>query len=505
MSFEDNSIVPLPTTLGTWRFYEPLLLLYSLKSVLPRDNSTHPSDLEGIADKDPREAFFCFVNKLSQVCDSEHGGKTVTAFGVLQTGSVEYRFASNDRDSQSLAEVRRYVMDLLETLGHAPDAAFQDSSQRAALTTRILGKILGFNRPRIEVYLGRLLRHFDFCIKGCHADGTTDVANRSNELLRAISLLYDDDRFRNFMRKKTREDREKPNDSPWSELYHSLGRLHSYSVATKVFLCARGRWPELFEAFDVNYIPSSKSSSHTPSVRRSAARMLERLTKDPDVLNAYYEEAERLQGLGLDKKIKENAKPRKFAPIIHAEVNLCDNILREERSPHGEGRVRFFNESVFGRYIGSSKPTCRLCDLYFHAPSGPNIEVRKSHQNLYYNWRAPDVYRQDGPAADQARKAILESMIASIKHQVMKTIVDRFTVGKRHDSNTTTSYPFSMTFYYGAESARARDGMSSIREAGGDSGNGERAVPSEVTVQAVDDLASTLGQIDIGSESGRSD
>lgn len=174
MSVEDNSIVPLPTTLGTWRFYEPLLLLYSLKSVLPRDNSTHPSDLEGITDKDPKEAFFCFVNKLSQICDSQHGGKTVTAFAVLQTGSVEYRFASNQRDSQSLDEVRRYVVDLLETLGHAPDAAFQDSSQRAALTAQILSKVLGFNRRRIGVYLHSLLKHLDFCIRGCHAEGTTD-------------------------------------------------------------------------------------------------------------------------------------------------------------------------------------------------------------------------------------------------------------------------------------------------------------------------------------------
>ncbi|GAB1318155.1 hypothetical protein MFIFM68171_08365 [Madurella fahalii] len=518
MAVEDSGIVPLPAPLGTWRFYEPLLLLYCLKSVLPMNNGTRPSDLEGIADKEPREAFFCFVNKLSQVCDSERGGGTITAFGVLQTGSIEYRFASNQRDSQSLDGVRRYVIDLLETLGQAPDATFRDANQRAALTAQILGKILGFNQQRIKIYLRCLLKHIDFCIDGCHAEGTTDFISRTIELLRAVKPLYDDDRSRDFMREKAREDREKAredredredreesNGNRWSELCHFLGRLHSYSVATKVFLCARGRWPELFEAFEVTYILSSKPNTQTPSVRRSAARMLERLTNDPEVLNAYYKEAERLQGLGLDKKIQEKVKPRNFAPIIHAEVNLCDDILREERNPHGEGRVRFFNESVFGRYIGSSKPTCRLCDLYFHAPSGPNIEVRKSHLNLYYNWRAPDVYRQDGAAAEQARKTILESMIASIKHQTMKTIVDRLAVGKRYDSNTTTSYPFSTRFYYGAGSARAPDGMSSIREVGGDSENGEGGSRSEVTAGVVDDLASTLGQVDLGSESGRPD
>lgn len=295
MTVQNSNIVPLPGSLARWRFYEPLIFLCCLRSILPMENSNKTSDLEGMADKEPKEAFFCFVNKLSQVCDSQRGGDTITAFAVLQTGSVEYRFASNRRDGESLAEVRRYVTDLLQTLGHAPETALKDKNQRAALTSQVLSKVLGFNRPRIEVYLRSLLKHLDFCIEGCEIEGTPDgksllileevssplttgslsflavatsqglkslegsaqrageknldqgecelylcqravlaamltvstVIDRSRDLLEAISQLYDDERFRDFMRQKTREDREETNESRWSELCHFLGRLRT--------------------------------------------------------------------------------------------------------------------------------------------------------------------------------------------------------------------------------------------------------------------------------------
>jgi hypothetical protein len=285
----------------------------------------------------------------------------------------------------------------------------------------------------------------------------------------------------------------------------------SYTVAAKVFISARIRWPELFEAFEVTYIPSSEPSTDMPSFRGSAARMVARLTRDPSVHKAFREHEPRLQELGLDKEIQKKKKPSNFKPIVHAEVNLSDHIQREERCSNptdggGSARVRFFNESVFGRYIGSSKPTCRLCDLYFHAPKGPDMDVRKSHQNLYYNWRVPDLYREDGQQAEQARKEILESMVASIKQQAIQTIVSRLVVGgKRYDSNTTTSFPFSAQYRYdgvGSEAMRYLEGatsstsLSPIREGGEDSGSGTGVRSNNM----VDDLASTLGQVDLDSE-----
>ena len=111
----------------------------------------------------------------------------------------------------------------------------------------------------------------------------------------------------------------------------------------------------------------------------------------------------------------------------------------------------------------------------------------------------PDVYREDGPAAEQSRKAILEWMIASIKHQTGQTIVERLAVGRRFDSNTTTSFSFSVR-HYGLGSVGAADGMSSIPEVGGDSQDGSRIGFGEVTARELDDLASTMGQVGLGPE-----
>jgi hypothetical protein len=231
--------------------------------------------------------------------------------------------------------------------------------------------------------------------------------------------------------------------------------------------------------------------------------MVKRLTNDREVLSAYpntleayhsHAAANQLNIVKLDDEIKKKTQPKHFTPTIHAEVNLADDILREERVT---GRVRFFNESVVGRYIGASKPTCRLGDLYFHAPSGPNFEVRKSHQNLYYAWGYPDVYLHDGPGAEQTRQATFESMITAIKHQAAKTIVDRFSVKKIHDTNTTTTDPFRTQ--YGLGSVR---GVDDVTPAVPDVGGGSGLRRGHVTAAVMDDLVSTFGQVDLDFDDG---
>lgn len=174
MAVQDLNIVSPPPKNLCRRLYEPLAFLCCLISILTEDNCTKTPNLESIADKGPKEAFSSFVDKLAQVCDNKHGGTTVTAFSVLQPGCIEYRFASNLRDSQTLATVRCYVKDILETLGNAPDLTFKDASLRSALYSEVLGKVLAFQRPRIQVYLRALVRHFDFCIARCKTNGTPD-------------------------------------------------------------------------------------------------------------------------------------------------------------------------------------------------------------------------------------------------------------------------------------------------------------------------------------------
>lgn len=164
--------IPLPSSLS-WRLYETLIFLCCLTAVLRKNNKTKTPDLQTITDKEPKESFTCFVNKLAQVCDNKRGGDTVTAFAVLRPGPIEYRFAANRREEKDLEETRRYVEDLLMTLGAASTLVIRDASQRAALHCEVLGKIIAFNKPRISTYLRAFLKHVDFCIKGCEVEGTS--------------------------------------------------------------------------------------------------------------------------------------------------------------------------------------------------------------------------------------------------------------------------------------------------------------------------------------------
>lgn len=264
-------------------------------------------------------------------------------------------------------------------------------------------------------------------------------------------------------------------DSPWSEVRHALGRLLSYFIAINVLISARKLWPRIFVDFEVNWVPSTEPSEDPPEIRRNAKGIIDRMSRNKATLDAYQSHARALQSLGLDNQIKQRVHHSRFRPIVHAEVNLLDSILRDraQADEEGEDPLRFFNESEFGRYVGASKPTCLLCQWYFAAhPSG--VQCRPGHGNLYYNWRAPDVRASDGSEADQERNDILESMIKSIRDETSRAIRERSYSRRRHDSRDTPSNPLYST-------VRAEDGY--------------------------DDLASRLSQInlDVASVGGHTD
>ncbi|KAK4187669.1 hypothetical protein QBC35DRAFT_463654 [Podospora australis] len=511
-SLDQSSIVKLKPSRSK-RFYEPLILLYCLGIVLgktPSGNQTIESD--NILEKSPKGIFECFVNKLSQICDSIHGstGATVTSFAVLQTGSIEYRFASNRRDDHSLADTARYVTRILDTLGQASDHDITLANRRedARLFSTVIREILAFNRPRLTHYIAsELVPNLEFCINVCAELGSDeDVAMETNlrsiqsvaqatlaedltdpdfamavqNLLQVISQRFRRQIFKDYLSRKTREDREISTKTPWTEIYHAIGRLHSYTIAVKVFLATRLKWPELFEDFRVVSVASSKPAD-TPWVRKQSSPIVKsQLSNDNSVQDAFFGEptAWKIHLVeALDTEIVKKTK-RGFNPIVHAEVNLVDDILREERDPATEGQmITFFNENVFGcRYVGSSKPTCRLCELYFQAAvfqssARPRITVRPGHHNLYYNWRGPDVYAEDGRAVEEARNQTFEWMITNLKTQVGGTIKNRFAIKTPHDSNTYPSNPLPT-----------------------DRGT--------VSVSDFNDLASTMGQVSLDDRDG---
>jgi hypothetical protein len=249
------------------------------------------------------------------------------------------------------------------------------------------------------------------------------------------------------------------NAESWSELKHCISRVLAYEEAMKSLFKARDEWPQLFERFKILHIPSStpgpnlvKTMSRNPDVEAIIGRM----TNDPDDMHAFREYARDMRKFDLDERIRQ--KCSNVRPFIHAEVLVQDWIEREGY----QRRLRFFND---WKYIGCSKPPCRMCAYYFEA-CGSDIELRASHGNIYANWQFPDAHGPGRSASTKWQKA-LNSTMEKIRRDAFKVMAEKCSAGKKHDSITYDFGSAGSTRHSQApersiaESVRADDGSES--------------------------------------------
>lgn len=229
---------------------------------------------------------------------------------------------------------------------------------------------------------------------------------------------------------------ESGESSPWAELRHNAGRLLSYYQASRTLIEARKKWECLFYEIEVNFIPSSTLLINPVNDKKvNADAIIGRMTSDKTEMRQYRAHADELQRFDLDARIKDQAT-KGFKALVHAEVLILQSLI-DEFSLSGLHPSCFFERR---KYIGSSKPTCRLCDYYFTA-SATDIDVRKTHRNLYINWRAPDVYAHQGEAAKNRRRQILDKVLNRIREDAFRTLAEKIPERKRYDSNTDATFP----------------------------------------------------------------
>ncbi|KAE9363186.1 hypothetical protein N431DRAFT_357094 [Stipitochalara longipes BDJ] len=440
------------------RFYGPIILLSALNDACVDSRPVKFPDLSFHAEQSPERAFHDFVNKLAQLCDIERGGKTVTALAVLKyPDHIQYRFTSNQRKSVELDRTQEFITSILFALGKAEEPDFQH------LTSNILRKSLSFTRPRVEPYVKALKKEVISCIGVCGAENTDESRSilealqklQGKLLFSSVSGLNDDEFSQNcesllkyiddlyksdiefLIRSRTREGRMNKSEG-WSELRHMAGRLLSYLQAVKTLVSTRKLWPELFLDYKVCYTASSIPGRNTflgknSPEKISADRIIGCMTADPAKMAEYRAHAQELQKCGLDESIRTKTSKQRFLPIVHAEVLLL-NWLESDGGTHPS---RFFNSY---KYIGCSKPTCRLCEHYFTVHAS-GVKVRAPHRNLYTNWRMPDVYGDQGPRAVEDRKELIDKMLQLVRNDAFRVLVERIPEGKRHDSNTDPTYP----------------------------------------------------------------
>lgn len=230
----------------------------------------------------------------------------------------------------------------------------------------------------------------------------------------------------------------------WSELRHSAGRLLTYYKGVKTLIEARMSFDRLFHDFKVVVLPSSSElTTALPRNNVTAQDMIGRMTSDNARAKNYKRIVQDLQRFGLDENVRSRVRSKSFCPIVHAEVLVHQSIVSdpELKDLHP---VKFFDGY---KYIGSSKPTCRLCHYYF-AACADGIEVRQTSRNLYHNWRFPDIYPAEGEGAVRRRDKLLNKMLASIREDTFRTLDEKVPEKRPHDSNTDPTYKHGTSVGY---------------------------------------------------------
>jgi hypothetical protein len=116
---------------------------------------------------------------------------------------------------------------------------------------------------------------------------------------------------------------------------------------------------------------------------------------------------------GLCQLLRAQYKDKNFRPRVHAELIILEKFY--------DGQLEFVDRD---RYIGCSKPACYCCYYYICAHPG-NFVRPACHNNIYLNWRPPDI--GDDPAGWRLkrRKEVLNDLLKKIRWDALEHIRTR--------------------------------------------------------------------------------
>ena len=219
----------------------------------------------------------------------------------------------------------------------------------------------------------------------------------------------------------------------WEEFDHFAGRIASYHKTVGILIQARSEWPDLFQIFTITVVPSSTPAKKPPLAPDTTAdAIFGRMMSDAGEIERHREMSLALSWHNLNDKIQRNCVSDRWRPVVHCEMLILD-WMRQQPTTLPEPSF-YLNE----RYIGTSKPSCLLCAMFFKF-SGKNVKTRATHRNVYLNWRVPDLNGPNKNQAGAAQRTIMYAMIDSIRQRTLKLLYQRIPV-RRYDSVTSTSY-----------------------------------------------------------------
>lgn len=244
-------------------------------------------------------------------------------------------------------------------------------------------------------------------------------------VIKHLERLHKDSYLFSLIRRRVAREHRLANGTYWIEMCHISDRLKAYKSAIDTIFVAHDNWPELFENFEVRFIPPpNRMPNPLSSEPRTSAQLIQVSTSDQNSLPSLKKNLEELQlKHGIDDIIAD-AWREGIKPTVHAEVQIHSWL----ESSGGTRFERFFEGYKF---IGSSKPPCKLCAYYFDGRT--DVKVRPSHMNLYTHWRMPDLYDYENGGVDR-RKDLIHKIKKRVVADIERTINEKLADGRNHDS-----------------------------------------------------------------------
>lgn len=426
------------------RFYEPLVLLYTLGSERADRPPENPRmNMSSISTEDARRTF---LKALAYVCDYDKGGDTVTAIGLEQTPEANVFWVASNKDPTN--KIVPFLKKLLTKL--------TSSSTNEKTLEDIVRMCTGFATPRIRKYKSLITRElkkagtrlttlnesmYSFYQPSVLQTNTVPDLPVAADLLNwlkgfttdeleshSLCRLAYEDRKSSFMRQlkdlaKEPEYKSTKDSTNFAlaMLRHYIGRLSHHIRAAKTLLDGASRFPCLLQSWKVESIPAPLRAStqlprdHMTTLEGILVRML---PKDSPELERYREDLKHMENkFQLSKRLLENYQDPNFRPRVHCEIQVLQHFH--------SNKLQFLE---FDRFIACSKDSCYCCQLYFRYHPGNFVEPN-CHNNIYLNWKAPDADRNDKP---HTQRDILNKMICQIRRDALDQIAQRRPVHRWH-------------------------------------------------------------------------
>lgn len=244
---------------------------------------------------------------------------------------------------------------------------------------------------------------------------------------------------------QSRAGEKNPDAEDWCKLRHYLGRLHSYRQASDIIVNAATTWPDLFKNHRVDYI-NSAFKKRIPTPKLSNLNDIIPIALPGHEAADFESDITELRIHELDDIIHKQLQSWKIKTMVHCEVHLHNHLVQKGKT----SSTNFWSGAMF---IATSKPSCRLCHLYFNSPTN-EFQVQTSHMNLYPRWRLPEIYEDQGVEAKDYCEELLQDLIEQLQPDLILMLKQKEPKGKTHDSRTDSHSRVSTRASYLGEGLR---------------------------------------------------